>query len=318
MTPIARTARRLVAVVAAAALVPALVAGAATATPQTRPDSHPHQGGPFPDRLELPDGFAPEGIAIGRRPVAYLGSLVDGDLYRLDLRTGRGEVFSEGPGTSSVGLKLDRRGRLWVAGGDGGGARVVDSDTGEVLATYDFDGGFVNDVVLTRRSAWFTDSSKARLYRVPLTRRLCGEGAVRTVPLTGDWQQVEGFNANGLVETPDRRALLVVQSATGFLFRVNRHTGAATRVDLGGELLTFGDGLLRSGRTLYAVRNRLNQVAVVRLDRRGRSGRLIRSITSPDFDVPTTVARFGRSLYLPNARFGVEDATEFEVIRVRR
>ena len=198
----------------------------------------------FPDRLALPDGFQPEGIAIGRGHVAYLGSLSDGDIYRLDLRTGAGTVVSQGPGTQSVGMKVDRRGRLFVAGGAAGDARVVDTRSGRVLASYSFadTGTFVNDVVLTHAAAYFTDSSRAVLYRVPLGRRLAGQSQVTTLPLTGDWQQTAGFNANGIAQTPDHRALLVVQSSTGFLFRVDPDTGRATRVDLGGTLLTDGDG----------------------------------------------------------------------------
>ena len=34
----------------------------------------------LPDRIELPNGFQPEGITIGPGPVAYLGSLADGDI----------------------------------------------------------------------------------------------------------------------------------------------------------------------------------------------------------------------------------------------
>ena len=61
----------------------------------------------------------------------------------------------------------------------------------------------------------------------------------------------------------------------------------------------------------------MNKVAVVRLSADGTSGSLTRTITADNFDVPTTVARFGGSLYLPNARFG-QDATEFSITRVRR
>ena len=145
-------------------------------------------------------------------------------------------------------------------------------------------------------------------------------GQVSTLPLTGDWQQTAGFNANGIAQTPDHRALLVVQSSTGFLFRVDPATGRATRVDLGGTLLTDGDGLLLAGRTLYAVQNQLNQVAVLRLARCGTRGTLTRTLTSPQFDVPTTVARFGRSLYLPNARFTTPPTptTEYWVTRLDR
>jgi sugar lactone lactonase YvrE len=122
------------------------------------------------------------------------------------------------------------------------------------------------------------------------------------VTLGGDWTQVDGFNANGITRTPDGRALLVVNSTTGGLFRVDER-GRATQVDLGGATLVNGDGLLLRGRTLYAVQNQLNQVAVVKLDKRGTSGRGQRTITSPAFDVPSTLARSGRYLYLPNARF---------------
>jgi sugar lactone lactonase YvrE len=278
------------------------------------------QAHPFPDRIPLPDGFQPEGIAAGKGPVAYFGSLVDGDIYRADLRTGDGAVISQGPGTPSVGMKLGKRHRLFVAGGSGGDGRVVDTRTGRILARWTFATGstFVNDVVLTRRAAWFTDSSQAVLYRVPRGKHLAT--SFTTVPLSGEWTQSPGFSANGITETPDRMALLVVQSTTGDLFRVERD-GEATRVDLGGDgVLVNGDGLLLEGRTLYAVQNQLNRVAVVRLDRAGTSGRVTRFITSPDFDVPTTVARVGRSLYLPNARFGTPPtpATEYWATRVHR
>ncbi|WP_370619916.1 SMP-30/gluconolactonase/LRE family protein [Mumia sp. Pv 4-285] len=278
----------------------------------------------FPDRLELPDGFLPEGIALGPGPTAWFGSRADGDIYEVDLRTGRGEVISQGPGTPSVGMKSDRRGRLFVAGGPAGDGRVVSTRTGEVLASYTFTTApsFVNDVVLTKRAAWFTDSSRPQLYAVPLGRHggLPDPSQVTTLPLSGDWVQGSGFGANGLTETPDGKALLVVHSTLGELYRVDPRTGVARTVDLGGASLANGDGMLLEGRTLYVVQNRLNQIAVVKLDRQGRAGRLVGVITDPGFDVPTTVASFGRWLYLPNARFTTPPTpdTPYWVTRVSR
>ena len=120
------------------------------------------------------------------------------------------------------------------------------------------------------------------------------------------------FNLNGITTTPSGRALLAVQSATGLLFRID------PRTDLGGQLLTNGDGLLRQGRTLYVVQNQQNQIAVVKLSRSGATGALKRTITSPDFDVPTTVAAPGKWLYLPNARFGTAATpqTEYTAVHV--
>ncbi len=69
------------------------------------------------------------------------------------------------------------------------------------------------------------------------------------------------------------------------------------------------------------MQNRLNQVAVVTLDQAGTRGRLVRTITSPDFDVPSTVAASGRDLYLPNARFtatGDPDTLAYSINRVTR
>lgn len=272
----------------------------------------------FPSRIELPDGFQPEGIAIGPGPTAWLGSRVDGDIYEVSLRTGKGRVISQGPGAGnpSLGMKTDRQGRLWVAGGTAGTARVVDTDTGKVLSDLTLATGtgptFVNDVVLARGAAWFTDSNRAQLYRVERSSS-GGAGAVTTVPLGGAWEQGTGLGANGISTTPTGRELLVVNSTSGVLYRVDPTSGAATVVDTGGAVLTNGDGLLRHGRTLYVVRNRINTVDVLRLSRSGATARLVGSITADDldaatsFDVPTTVATFGKDLYLPNARFGLTD-----------
>lgn len=276
------------------------------------------------DVIALPDGFQPEGIAIDRRGTGYVGSLADGDVYVFDVRTGEKVTTLEGPGTPSVGLKVDNRGRLFIAGGPTGAARVVDADSGDLLASYTLTTAptFVNDVVLTHDAAWFTDSQQAQLYKLPLGRggALPEPDAIETLPLSGDWVQQPGFNANGIAETPDHDALLVIQTATGTLFRVDPETGVATAVDLGGLVLTNGDGLLVVKRTLYVVQNQLNTVAVIRLDRAGTSGELVDQRTDPNFQVPTTIAKFGRGLYLPNARFDTPPTptTTYSVVRIDR
>jgi hypothetical protein len=104
----------------------------------------------------------------------------------VNLITGTGSVFSQGPGTPSVGLKIDLLGRLFVAGGPGGDGRVVSAITGQILASYLFATAptFVNDVVLTPQAAWFTDTQRAFLYKVPFGRfgRLPGQSDVEAVP----------------------------------------------------------------------------------------------------------------------------------------
>ena len=62
-----------------------------------------------------------------------------------------------------------------------------------------------------------------------------------------------------------------------------------------------------AGNTLYVVQGRLNQVSVISLDADGTSGVLVDTLTSMNFDVPTTVAAFGNSLLF--AKRPVHDLT---------
>jgi sugar lactone lactonase YvrE len=308
--------RTTLAVAATAALSVGLLA---PVNASAAPTSHDRA---LPSQIALPAGFQPEGIATGPNHKAYLGSRADGDIYRMDLRTGRGRVISQGPGTPSMGLKLDPKGRLFVAGGSAGDARVVNSRTGKVIRSYHLVTGTscLNDVVLTKRAAYVTDSANAQVFKLPLGRngKLPRAGQVKRIPLTGAWVQGLGNNANGITTVPRGRALLVVNSSNGTLYRVASQTGKASVVDLSGYAVTAGDGLLREGRRLYVVQNRLNQIAVIRLNSTGTRGHLVKTLTSPRFDVPSTVARSGQSLYLPNARFTTPPTptTAYDVTRV--
>lgn len=295
------------------------LAGTGTATAASRSQQT------YPTVLPLPTGFRPEGIVTGCGHEFYVGSLAGGAIYRGDLRTGGGEVIvPAATGRLAVGLSYDRRSdRLFVAGGTTGKAFVYDATNGTTAAEYDLAGvgSFVNDVVVTRSAAYFTDSFRPFLYRVPLGPggRLPDQSAVETLPVGGAFEFVPGeFNANGIDAPPDAAFLLVVNSTTGRLYRVDPTSGEATLVDLDGESLTAGDGILLDGRTLYVVRNQLNQIVVVRLATDASAGEVVGAITDPTFDVPTTVAEFGNALYAVNARFGITDPgdADYSVVRV--
>jgi hypothetical protein len=268
----------------------------------------------------LPDGFQPEGIAIGDSPYAYFGSRADGDIYRVSLKSGKGSVLSQGPGTPSLGLKIDDRGRLFVSGGSGGDARVIDTRSGTVLKSYSLQTipSFINDVILTGGAAWYTDSTNPVLFQLPLGRRGRLPAAAVRVPLSGEIAYTTGNNANGIAATPDGRALIIVQSNTGKLFRTT-YSGVTTEIDLGGELVPNGDGLWLRGRDLYVVQNRLNLIARIRLNADGSAGTVVSRTTDASFDVPTTIAEYGERFYLPNARFTTpaEPTTTYNAVSVR-
>ena len=305
-TPVRRLLVLLV--LAAVAALPA-TAGAAT----------------FPETIRLPNGWQPEGIASGRGTSLYVGSIPTGAIWKADARTGRGHTLVPGrEGRAAIGIKVDRRNRIFVAGGPTGQAFVYDARTGRDLASYQLApqgvATFVNDVVVTRKGAFFTDSLNQQLYVVPLGRhgRLPGQRAVRTLPLTGDLVYQTGFNLNGIAAAKGGRVLVVVQSNTGKLFTVSPRTGRTREIDLGGATVTNGDGLLLAGRVLFVVRNQNNLIAVVKLSRSLSRGRVVAELTDPDLDVPTTLAFTAGHLYTVNARFGITNpaAARYDIVRV--
>lgn len=264
----------------------------------------------FADQIDLPGGFAPEGITSDGTTL-YVGSLVDGAIWRGDLTSGSGSVFIDGvAGQVAVGIDFEEGAdRLWVAGGNTSQVRVYDTTTGELLETYSFTSGFLNDVVATDDAVYVTDSNIQQLIVIPLgaNGELPDPADATTMPLTGDIAYTAGFNANGITEA--RGWLLVVQSNTGLVFRVDPATGEATQIQLSGPsgeyLVTAGDGIEVRGNRLYVIRNQLNLVAVFKLDGPLASGILVDELTSGGFSVPTTGTFAAGDLWAVNARFGV-------------
>ena len=274
----------------------------------------------FPDVIPLPDGFFPEGIVVGEGTTFYAGSLVDGAIVRGDLRTGDVEVWVEGvPGQLAIGMDYDRRtGNLYVAGGPTGTVRVYDTTTGDLISDLFLGGGFVNDAKVTPRGVYLTNSFVPELYEVPLASNGAIEGAPSVIPLSGDFVTVPGeFNANGIEYR--RGTLIVVNAFVGSLYAVDRNTGVASEIDLGGEVVN-GDGLVLVGSRLYAVVGGANEIVEIRLNSRLTRGVITDVITDSDFDVPTTADRFRGSLYAVNAKFSTPPTpdTPYEVVRVDR
>jgi sugar lactone lactonase YvrE len=277
----------------------------------------------FPERIDLPDGWQPEGIAIGRGNSVYAGSRATGAVWKGDLRTGEGAVLvAAQAGRQATGLMVDRRGRLFVSGAATGQAYVYDAKTGEQIALFQLAEAptFINDVVVTREAAWFTDSRQPVLYRIPIGRG-GALGTPETIELSGEYDHLPppAFNLNGIDATPDGETLIVVQSATGKLFTVNAD-GVTDEIDLDGPPVTAGDGILLDGRTLYVVRNTFNEIVEIRLARGLGSGMVVDTITHPDFDVPTTIDEHGNRLYAVNARFSTTPMadTKYWITQVRK
>ncbi|MFC7619236.1 superoxide dismutase [Microlunatus sp. GCM10028923] len=314
----------------------ALAAGLGTeATADGRWHPAPPQDHPFrlPDRVPLPNGFRPEGIASGPGTRAYVGSLADGAVVAGDLRTGRLQPLWPGePGRAIRGMSFDHRtGLLWIAGqiGTDGWVWAIHAWTGAVVKAVPVPGAaFLNDLVITRSAVWVTDSRLApdRLTKIELRRNgKPADAAPIFLPLGGAWPAGNGtaVNGNGIRELPDGN-LLLNNSAVGGLWQVDPRTGDTRAVPVhGGPGITAGDGLLIEGRTIYVVRGSgPAEVSVLTLDRdhgawaaRWRGAR-----TAASLDVPSTATLAGGALWAVNARFGVPDpgTAEYWITRLPR
>lgn len=275
-----------------------------------------------PSEIAVPNGFRPEGISV-TGTTFYVGSIGTGAVYRGNVLTGTGAVLVP-PAAGRVAIGVEAvRGQIFVAGGPTGNAYVYNASTGADVGTFDLalvDDTFINDVVVTKKFAYFTDSRQAFVYRLTLgvDGRATATSAITRIPITGDLAYIAGFNVNGIERAPSG-ALIVVQSNTGSLFKLNAATGATKKIDLGSANVNAGDGLLISGLTLYVVQNQLNRIAKIQLRPGLASGRVLKLITSTRFDIPATIGRHGSSLWAVNARFTTPPTpdTQYWLTRVR-
>ena len=136
-------------------------------------------------------------------------------------------------GRAATGREVQPRTALRLRCGDRK-AFIYDAKTGALIREYQLATAptFINDVAVTNNAAYFTDSQKAVIFKLPLGNGGTLPAAAQTLALTGDFQLVAGFNLNGIVASPDGKTLIAVQSNTGKLFTINPNTGATRLIDL--------------------------------------------------------------------------------------
>jgi len=278
--------------------------------------------GPFPHTIVLPGATSAEGIASGSGSTFYAGDAFGGDIFRGDLRTGAVERFIDAPaGRNALGIRVDEEhGLLFVAGGFTGQGYVYNLWTGAPIASYQFGtppGSIINDVIIARGAAWFTDSVVPHLYRVPITG-VGNVGAFSTLTVTGPAAHISGaFNLNGIAASPDGSTLIVAHSGDATIYTVDPTTGASGAIS-GADLPNI-DGILFNGSRLWAVQNFSNQITELRLSGDLSSATVVRVITDSAFEIPTTVARWGNRLAAVNAKFDTgfpPTAATYEVVEV--
>lgn len=285
--------------------------------------------------IPIPTDFAPEGIAVGPFNKFFVGSLWDGDIYRGNLKTGRGKVIVDRKRGAAAGLKVDAaRNRLYVAAGPAGRGIVYDARDGTRVTSFRLapsGTSLINDVVLTRHAAYFTDSSNPRIYKVPIGAD-GSYGRPETVVVTGEAAFIGelGVGLNGIDAPPYGRRLIVANSSTGLLYTVDPKTGESDDIELdtGEPLPPVIDGILLQRRVVWVLSNFSNTLTKIRLDPDFSEGRVVQVITNDDVDglfrVPSTLSAHKRKLVIVNARFdlglpppfgeGAPAGTDYDVV----
>jgi len=277
----------------------------------------------LPSEYVIPgDKVFPEGVSL--RPGTdqfFVSSTSNGTIYRGTLDKPRLRAFLP-PGQDGRSLANGvRAGRdhLVVAGSVTGYIFVYDYRGRLVHRFATGSGGLINDVAIAPNGdVYATDSMRGVLFRIPARAASTRTGkTTRLRPFLDVNDTPIGQYCNGIVSA-GKRYLLVVGLATGVLGRVDLETKRVRTVQ--GVSLPAGDGLARTGHTLYGV-NSGSRVAQVKLSRDWLHGTVVRQITSPRFHLATTVQIAGNRLLVVNSQFDKRNGTPtlpFTVSAVRR
>lgn len=236
----------------------------------------------------------------------YVSNTEDGTIYQGNARNGPAELsvflHARTDGRNVVmGLALDERGRLFMAGGASGRAYIYNTENGtlvEVLETPPTARTLLNDVIVTEQAAYLTDSFRPTLFRIPLdTESLEIEPwlDLTATPV----RYGEGNNLDGIVADESGRYLVTIQPNTGLLYRIDTETKEVSGIDLEGNLGT-GNGLFLDAQTLYVVNDEGGEIIPVNLSVDFTRGVIGTSFTDASLKFPTALAKAGERLLVVN------------------
>jgi Cu-Zn family superoxide dismutase len=258
----------------------------------------------------------PEGIAAGGGDTFFVGATGDGTIYRGTVDNPTVTEFITGAtGKSALGMKV-ADGRLYVAGGMTGTIVVYDLKTRQQVASFDTGtGGLLNDLVVTEHGDVFvTDSSRPVIWHVTPEQVSAGSGTPEQIAVGPEIAYESGFNLNGIVARGDGRQLIVVQTNTGKLFRIDLGADASSRriAQIDAPPLVGGDGMLLDRGRLVVVQGDPPTLSFLKLEGDASRARLADTRTDPTLRGPSTVARVHQLLLVVNADFATS-TTPFTV-----
>lgn len=296
-----------------------------------------------PASYVLPGDFVvPESITYSEGTnTFYVGSAATGAIFSGVVGDAESIAVFSPPGADgrqgALGMEVDAEGRLFVAGSRTGQIFVYDTESAELIASFDTLGatgvpaseaGFphnLTDIALgPDGAAYVTDAFLPYLYRVAE-----GDDGVLALEVFIDFtdtivqyetpvplaeirsmeDNVSGFNINGITATPDGQYLIIGQTNTGLLYRISLEDRSISAVDLGGERLR-ADDLLLDGDLLYVnaiVDTEMGAatptaIVLVRLSEDFTTGEVVSTYTDERFLFQTSFIFVGDCLLATNSQ----------------
>lgn len=269
-------------------------------------------------RFTIPgDRVFPEGVAVQKSTGDFfVGSTTDGAIYRGNVRGGELEPFLAAGAdrrTAVTGLKVDDRGRLWVAGRFTGRVFVYDTRSKRLIRTLRApaveptfspreDPSLINDLTFTEDAVYITDSFQPVIYRVATAGNRIGRIEPWLLLQGTAAAYRRGFNLNGIAASDDDRHLISVNTDRGEIFRIDTDTREVQEVDLGGTTIRTADGILLDGRRLLVVREAPGEIVPVRLSSDLLSGNVGTGFGRSELAFPTTMAERNGLLLVVNSQ----------------
>jgi Cu-Zn family superoxide dismutase len=229
--------------------------------------------------------------------------------------TGESKILAIGKSqnrNAATGMKIDHQDRLWVCGGGDNKIQVLKLD-GTLIKSWDtqalFGSGFINDCIYDNSYIYFTDSRVRKIYRTSVTATSPGD---MEEWLTFTDSQIPyaaaGTNANGIVNTPDNKYLIIVVSSSGKLYRINKSTKSIIEIAIN-TTVASGDGLYLDGTTLYVSRNATGLIFPIELKEDYSKGTAIGNGFGTNLLFNTTIARAGNYFLVVNGQLNRRSGT---------
>jgi sugar lactone lactonase YvrE len=253
-------------------------------------------------------GFPESITAAPASNTVYISSFFTGSVLKGTLGAGLEPLLAAGANgrKSATGLRLDGRGDLLVLTGTGLQLQVVDPKTGRfkgALKATDATASNLNDLAVTKKGdVYITNFGTPAVYKATAKQIAAHKGKLtRWISPSGSLvpNDPSHLNLNGIALTPKDTYLLLGQTATGNLYRVDLSTRKIVRIRVSNGSLSGADGIALEGHTLY-VAVHSGSVQQVELNPAYTAANVVKTLTDPTLDFPTSVERIAGKLVVTN------------------